>query len=51
MRISIESAAHGLDIAREVSELVAPTLGWSEAEIQAQINSYIATINAEMAAL
>lgn len=51
LRISIESAAHGLDIAREVSELVAPTLGWSEAEIQAQINSYIATINDEMAAL
>jgi len=51
LRISIESAAHGTDIATAVAHLVAKPLGWSAADIAAQIATYSAKIASEMVAL
>ncbi|MGV0834325.1 glycerol-3-phosphate dehydrogenase/oxidase [Mycolicibacterium thermoresistibile] len=48
MRISIEYPHRGVDCAREVAEVVAPVLGWSEADIEREVQTYCARVDAEV---
>jgi glycerol-3-phosphate dehydrogenase len=48
MRISIEYPHRGVDCAREVAEVVAPMLGWSEADIKREVDIYTARVEAEV---
>ena len=48
MRISIEYPHRGVDCAREVAEVVAPILGWDEQDIQREVDTYIARVDAEV---
>jgi glycerol-3-phosphate dehydrogenase len=48
MRISIEYPHRGLDCAREVAELVAPVLRWTAADVDREIATYIARVEAEI---
>jgi glycerol-3-phosphate dehydrogenase len=48
MRISIEYPHRGVACAREVAEVVAPILGWSEADIQREVDIYVARVAAEV---
>ncbi|MBF6334018.1 glycerol-3-phosphate dehydrogenase/oxidase [Nocardia transvalensis] len=47
-RISIEFSHRGVDCADEVARLVAPVLGWEESEIQREIATYNARVDAEV---
>ncbi|MEV6071690.1 glycerol-3-phosphate dehydrogenase [Nocardia sp. NPDC052001] len=47
-RISIEYAHRGVDCAEQVARLVAPVLGWDEAEITREIATYVARVQAEI---
>ncbi|MGW4117508.1 glycerol-3-phosphate dehydrogenase [Nocardia sp. NPDC004711] len=47
-RISIEYAHRGIDSADEVARLVAPVLGWSEADIEREVAIYTARVRAEI---
>jgi glycerol-3-phosphate dehydrogenase len=48
MRISIEYPHRGVDCAREVAEVVAPVLGWSAADVNREVDTYIARVDAEV---
>ena len=48
MRISIEYPHRGVDCAREVAEIVAPILGWSQDQIDTEVDTYIARVEAEV---
>ncbi|MBV9515650.1 MAG: glycerol-3-phosphate dehydrogenase/oxidase [Mycobacteriaceae bacterium] len=48
MRISIEYPHRGVDCAREVAEVVAPVLGWSAEDIQREVDTYVARVDAEV---
>ncbi|MEI7914984.1 MAG: glycerol-3-phosphate dehydrogenase/oxidase [Mycobacteriaceae bacterium] len=48
MRISIEYPHRGVDCAREVAEVVAPILGWSQDDIDTEVDTYIARVEAEV---
>jgi glycerol-3-phosphate dehydrogenase len=48
MRISIEYPHRGVDCAREVAEVVAPVLGWSSEDIDREVATYIARVDAEV---
>jgi glycerol-3-phosphate dehydrogenase len=48
MRISIEYPHRGVDCAREVAEVVAPILGWSDADIDREVQIYTARVDAEV---
>jgi glycerol-3-phosphate dehydrogenase len=48
MRISIEYPHRGVDCAREVAEVVAPVLGWSDADIEREVDTYCARVEAEV---
>jgi glycerol-3-phosphate dehydrogenase len=48
MRISIEYPHRGVDCAREVAEIVAPILGWDAADIDREVATYIARVEAEV---
>jgi len=48
MRISIEYPHRGVDCAREVAEVVAPILGWSPADVDREVATYIARVEAEV---
>jgi glycerol-3-phosphate dehydrogenase len=48
MRISIEYPHRGVDCAREVAEVVAPVLGWSAEDINREVDTYIARVDAEV---
>lgn len=48
MRISIEYPHRGVDCAREVADVVAPILGWTDADIDREVNTYIARVQAEV---
>ncbi len=48
MRISIEYPHRGVDCAREVAEVVAPILGWSAEDIDREVATYIARVEAEV---
>jgi glycerol-3-phosphate dehydrogenase len=48
MRISIEYPHRGVDCAREVAEIVAPILGWSAEDIDREVATYSARVEAEV---
>jgi glycerol-3-phosphate dehydrogenase len=48
MRISIEYPHRGVDCAREVAEVVAPVLGWSAEDVNREVDTYIARVDAEV---
>ncbi|WP_231991948.1 glycerol-3-phosphate dehydrogenase/oxidase [Mycobacterium sp. ACS4331] len=48
MRISIEYPHRGVDCAAEVAEVVAPVLGWSAEDIDREVATYIARVEAEV---
>jgi len=48
MRISIEYPHRGVDCAREVAEVVAPILGWSAEDIDREVATYLARVEAEV---
>ena len=48
MRVSIEYPHRGVDCAREVAEVVAPVLGWSAADIDREVATYVARVEAEV---
>lgn len=48
MRISIEYQHRGVDCAREVAEVVAPVLRWSAEDIDREVATYLARVEAEV---
>ena len=48
MRISIEYPHRGVECAREVAEIVAPILGWTQADIDREVATYVARVEAEV---
>jgi glycerol-3-phosphate dehydrogenase len=48
MRISIEYPHRGVDCAREVAEIVAPVLNWSPQDIDREVATYVARVEAEV---
>lgn len=48
MRISIEYPHRGVDCAREVAEIVAPVLGWSDEDVDREVATYLARVEAEV---
>ncbi|BCO37386.1 glycerol-3-phosphate dehydrogenase/oxidase [Mycobacterium heckeshornense] len=48
MRISIEYPHRGVDCAREVAEVVAPILGWTRQDIDREVDTYRARVEAEI---
>jgi len=48
MRISIEYPHRGVDCAREVAEVIAPVLGWSAEDVDREVDTYIARVDAEV---
>jgi glycerol-3-phosphate dehydrogenase len=48
MRISIEYPHRGVDCAREVAEIAAPVLGWSQQDIDREVATYVARVEAEV---
>ena len=48
MRISIEYQHRGVDCAREVAEVIAPVLGWSAEDIDREVATYLARVEAEV---
>ena len=48
MRISIEYPHRGVDCAREVAEVVAPVLGWSPEDVDREVATYLARVDAEI---
>ncbi len=48
MRVSIEYPHRGVDCAREVAEIVAPILGWSQDDVDREVATYVARVEAEV---
>jgi glycerol-3-phosphate dehydrogenase len=48
MRISIEYPHRGVDCAREVAEIVAPVLDWSAEDVDREVQTYTARVEAEI---
>jgi glycerol-3-phosphate dehydrogenase len=48
MRISIEYPHRGVDCAREVADVVAPILGWTQEDIDREVETYNARVEAEI---
>jgi len=48
MRISIEYPHRGVDCAAEVAGIVAPILGWSDADCAREVATYLARVEAEV---
>ena len=51
LRLAMEDSDHGLGVAREIAELVAPTLGWNPADIEREVIAYQNFVASEMGAL
>ncbi|GAB3875041.1 glycerol-3-phosphate dehydrogenase/oxidase [Terrabacter terrigena] len=47
-RISIETPSRGIDSARAVAEIVAPVLGWDADRVEAEVDAYVARVEAEL---
>ncbi|MEV0111190.1 glycerol-3-phosphate dehydrogenase [Nocardia sp. NPDC050799] len=47
-RISIEYPHRGAECAQEVAGLIAPVLGWSDAETDREVRTYLARVDAEV---
>ncbi|MET0701461.1 MAG: glycerol-3-phosphate dehydrogenase C-terminal domain-containing protein, partial [Mycobacterium sp.] len=48
MRVAIEYPHRGVDCAREVAQIVAPVLGWSDEDIDREVVTYTARVEAEV---
>jgi glycerol-3-phosphate dehydrogenase len=48
MRISIEYPHRGVDCAREVADIVAPILGWGPVDVDREVATYVARVEAEV---
>jgi glycerol-3-phosphate dehydrogenase len=48
-RISVDTPHRGTESARAVADLVAPVLGWSQADIEREVGSYIRRVQQELA--
>jgi glycerol-3-phosphate dehydrogenase len=48
-RISVDTPHRGTESARAVADLVAPVLGWSQADIEREVGSYISRVQQELA--
>jgi len=46
-RISIEYAHRGTESSRRVAEIMAPVLGWSDAQVEQEVQAYQARVDAE----
>ncbi len=51
LRLVMETSDHGLSVAHELATLVAPTLGWNEADISREVAAFEKYIATEMAAM
>ena len=51
LRLVMEHADHGLSVARELAELIAPTLGWSASDINREVQAFEEFVATEMAAI
>jgi glycerol-3-phosphate dehydrogenase len=51
LRLAMETSDHGLSIAQEVAEIIAPILGWKKADIKREVAAYEKYIATEMAAI
>ncbi|MEV0709425.1 glycerol-3-phosphate dehydrogenase/oxidase [Nocardia aurea] len=49
-RLSIETGTRGADSAADIARLVAPHLGWDDARIAREIDTYLARVDAELRA-
>src|SRR6185437_7924593 len=47
-RIAIEYSHRGVDCAREVADIVAPVLGWTAADVEREVQTYTARVEAEV---
>jgi glycerol-3-phosphate dehydrogenase len=47
-RIAIEYSHRGVDCAREVADIVAPLLGWTTADVDREVETYTARVEAEV---
>ncbi|HWF68450.1 MAG TPA: glycerol-3-phosphate dehydrogenase/oxidase [Mycobacterium sp.] len=47
-RIAIEYSHRGVDCAREVADIVAPLLGWTTADVDREVKTYTARVEAEV---
>jgi glycerol-3-phosphate dehydrogenase len=47
-RIAIEYSHRGVDCAREVADMVAPILGWTAADVDREVTTYTARVEAEV---
>ena len=47
LRVSIDTWDRGVDVAREVADLVAPVLGWDAAAVDREVEHYRARVEAE----
>src|SRR6201995_2613623 len=47
-RIAIEYSHRGVDCAREVADIVAPILGWTTADVDREVATYTARVEAEV---
>jgi glycerol-3-phosphate dehydrogenase len=47
-RIAIEYPHRGVDCAREVADVVAPILGWTAADVDREVKTYTARVEAEV---
>jgi len=51
LRLAMETSDHGLSVAQEVAEMIAPILGWKKADIKREVAAYEKYIATEMAAI
>ena len=47
LRASVDTPSRGVDAAPEVAELVAPLLGWTDADVERELEHYTARVQAE----
>jgi glycerol-3-phosphate dehydrogenase len=47
LRVSVDTWDRGVEVAREVAEIVAPVLGWDDATIDREVEHYRARVAAE----
>lgn len=50
-RIAFEAGEHGVNLAENIAEIIAPVLGWSTKARKASVSEYVALVGRELAAL
>ena len=51
LRLAMETSDHGLSVAQEIAELIAPTLEWKKADIKREVAAFEKYVATEMAAI